>query len=129
MEPSNKPLLAHLHRFTQQVNVTYQAMHDERVRLALWEDDQDISILGEVELLTTQLQGYAGQILLGRCEHPHEVLAHLQHINPFETQPLSHWYITWGEKYPQISHYLETLDYLRLLMVEYLRQKTLQIAA
>jgi hypothetical protein len=104
-------------------------MWDERHQLAIWEEDQEFSLLGEVELLTIDLQGYAGQILMGVCQEPDQVLAVLKKAQPFETASISDWYITLSEGYPQMSRYIEMLDYLRLLLMEYLGQVVIHKAA
>jgi hypothetical protein len=122
-------ITAHIQRLTQAINLAYQAMRDERHRLAQWEAAQEFSILGELELLTTSLQGYAGQLINDRWEPSHETLTHLQQAKPFEIAPISAWYITDGDQYPQVSRYIELLDYLRLLLVEYSGQIASQIAA
>lgn len=129
MENSNEVVIAHIKRLSQQINLAYQAMQDERHHLAVWEENQEFSLLGEVELLTADLQGYVGQVLTEACQQPHQVLAVLQKAKPFETAPISDWYITLGEQYPQMCRYIEMLDYLRLLLVEYLGQVVIQMAA
>lgn len=128
MDQSNEIVMAHLHRLIKQINLAYQAMRDERRQLAQWESDREFSVLGEIELLTSHLQGHAGQVLTGQCEKPDNVLAALQKTMPFEIAPIFDWYLTNGEQYPQICDYLETLDYLRLLLVEYLSRTTVQVA-
>lgn len=129
MDQHNEIVLAHLQRLIKQVNLTYQATRGERRQLAQWEGDREFSVLGEIELLTSQLQGYAGQVLTGQCPKPADVLATLRKVKPFEIAPVAAWYLTDGEQYPQTCAYLETLDYLRLLLVEYLSQTTVQVAA
>lgn len=129
MEHHNQVAMDHIQRLTQQINLAYRMMRDERHQLAIWEEDQKFSLLGEIELLTTDLQGYAGQVLVGNCEQPNEILDALQKVKPFEIAPVADWYITFGEQYPQMCRYLEMLDYLRLLLMEYLRQVAVQVAA
>jgi hypothetical protein len=129
MDIKNKASIAHIQRLTQEINRSYQSMGDERRRLAQWEETQEFSPLGEIELLTSTIQGHAGRLLADRIDPSTEIFAQLHGANPFEIKPISDWYITNGEQYPQICHYLELLDYLRLLLVEQLGQPTLQLAA
>ncbi len=122
-------IAAHIERLTQAINLAYQAMRDERHQLAQWEATQEFSILGELELLTTTLQGYAGQLIAGHWKPSSETLTHLQQTKPFAIAAISDWYLTDGDQYPQIIRYIELLDYLRLLLVEYSGQTASQIAA
>lgn len=55
--------LLHIRRLVKQLNSEYQAMRSERHRLAQWEEEQDFSILGEIEVFAAKIQGYAGQIM------------------------------------------------------------------
>ena len=120
---------AHIQRLTQAINLAYQAMRDERHRLAQWEATQTFSILGELELLTTTLQGYAGHLIADHWSPSTETLRHLQQTKPFAIAPISDWYLTDADQYPQVIRYIELLDYLRLLLVEYSEQAASQIAA
>jgi len=129
MENPNNAVMAHIQHLTQQINLAYQAMRDERQQLAIWEENQEFSLLGEIELLTTDLQGYAGQVLTGTCKQPNQVLATLQTTKPFEIVPISDWYLTLGAEYPQICRYIELLDYLRLMLLEYLGQRVVKAVA
>jgi hypothetical protein len=44
----------------------------------------------------------------------------LQKLQAFAVPCLREWYFAEGEQYPQICTYLETLDHLRLLLIEQL---------
>jgi hypothetical protein len=115
---------------SQAVNVAYQSAYSERHRLALWEEDQDLSILGELEILTSQIQGYAGRIVSGKgFEAPLIEVAKLQKLAAFAVPCISIWYLTEGEQYPLICAYLETLDHLRLLLIEQLEREGDRVVA
>jgi hypothetical protein len=129
MDTQNEVAMAHIKRLSQEINAAYQAMRDERHQLATWEETQEASILGEIELLTTHLQGYAGRFLASRDEESTESLAKIYAVKPFEITQISDWYMAYGEQYPQICRYIELLDYLRLLLVEYWKQRPHQVAA
>jgi hypothetical protein len=115
---------------SQAVNAAYQAARQERQQLALWEEDQDFSILGELELLTSHIQGYAGRIANGQIfESPYLEVARLQKLQAFTVPCVSEWYLTEEDQYPQICAYLETLDHLRLLLIEQLEQTDDRVVA
>jgi hypothetical protein len=115
---------------SQAVNAAYQAARQERQKLALWEEDQDFSVLGELELLTSHIQGYAGRIANGQVfESPQLEVARLQKFQAFIVPCVSEWYLTEGEQYPQLCAYLETLDHLRLLLIEQLERTDDRVVA
>lgn len=49
-----------------------------------------------------------------------EAIAHIQTLQVFAIPAISHFYRTEGDRYPKIKSYLQLLDYLRLLILEYL---------
>lgn len=118
---SSTPNLVHIRKRVEQLNADYQAMRSERHRLAQWEEDQEFSILGEIEIFTTQIQGYAHQILAEKLRSSiEESIEQLKAIKLFEIDYFSDWYFAEGNEYRQIKHYVEAQDYLRLLLLEYL---------
>jgi len=50
-----------------------------------------------------------------------EILNELNKLKIFEIPEFIEWYFTPEFDYPQMKHYAETLNYLRLLIIEYLR--------
>lgn len=126
---NNETIAQRIQHLTNQVNLTYQLMRDERQQLAEWEEEQDFSILGEVELLTSKLQGYSGQLLGERIQDFESIVVALKKTNPFEIDDVSNWYVAFGDRFPQVSRYIEQLDYLRFLLIEYSTQLTTQVVA
>ncbi len=120
--------LTHLQHLAQQINHLHQASRAERIQLAEWEDDRPFSILGELELLASTIQGYIGQLSADRLESPTTASLELQRRNPFAIPELAAWYFSNENSYPQLCRYLELLDYLRLCLLSALQQPTLQAA-
>jgi hypothetical protein len=54
----------HICLLSAQLYEMYQEMKTERNALARWEEEQEFSILGVIELFSTDIQGYAEQILI-----------------------------------------------------------------
>jgi hypothetical protein len=119
---------AHIHHLAQQVNPLHQASREDRIKLAAWEDEQPFSILGELELLASQLQGYVGQLTADRLEQPAATIIDLQNRNPFAIAELANWYFANGADYPHLCRYLELLDYLRLSLLSTVQTSYLQAA-
>lgn len=114
------PTLAHIQLLSEQLDALYQAMKTERRTIAQWEADQPFSILGVIELFSTDIQGYAAQILAGGAiANAATYLPHLRQLNVFQVDYFATWYFTHLDTYPQIKQYVEQLDHLRLLLIEY----------
>jgi hypothetical protein len=115
--------LVHIRKRIEQLNTDYQLLKSERHRLTEWEEDQPFSILGEIEVFTTQIQGYAYQILSQKMRSSiEETIQHLKAIKLFEIDYFSDWYFAETNDYTQLKRYVEAQDYLRLLLLEYLNQ-------
>ena len=75
-------------------------------------------------MLTDEIRGYSWQsISSDNSENSQEILINLQKIKLFEIPHVADWYFSLEFDFPQIKHYLETLNYLRLLVIEYLLDK------
>lgn len=120
--------LTHIQHLAQQINHLHQTSRTERIQLADWEDDRPFSILGELELLASTIQGYIGQMNADRLESPATASLDLQRRNPFAIPELAAWYFSNNNSYPQLCRYLELLDYLRLSLLNALQQPTVQAA-
>lgn len=115
------PAKAYIRQILDQLVTDYQQTRSERIQIALWEEDKNFSLLGIIEMLTDEIRGYSLQsISSGNLENFQEVLVSLQKIKLFEIPYIADWYFSLGFDFPKIKHYLETLNYLRLLVIEYL---------
>ena len=76
----------------------------------------------ELELLTVNIRGYASQIkLTGGVENVQKAMRELPQLSAFNIPIVARFYIEQRSPYPQTKMYLQLLDYLRLLVLEYLQ--------
>jgi hypothetical protein len=120
--------IPHIQHLRQQINTLHQASREERLKLAAWEDDRPFSLLGELEILASTIQGYAGQFTSQQLNYPTAAIVDLQQRNPFAIPELADWYSSDGENYPNLCRYLELLDYLRLSLLTTMQSNNLQAA-
>jgi len=90
--------------------------------------DDQFSFLEEFELLIVNICGYAKQVQASASvKQVDSAIAHLQQLQVFANTTIAEFYLTARGKYPQVQNYLQLLDYLRLLTLEYLQmQQTMQ---
>lgn len=121
----------HIRLLSTQLDEQYQAMKAERSAIAHWEEDQEFSILGVLELFSTEIQGYAERVLLNgsKAALDSSNLTHLRQLNVFNVDYFADWYFNHFSLYPQSQHYVEQLDHLRLLLIEHLNHRSLSMAA
>jgi len=114
--------LAYIEKILNQLLKDYQNTKLERERIALWEENQEFSVLGTIEVLTDDIRGYSFQVINNNSiAKSQEILNELNKLKIFEIPEFIEWYFTPEFDYPQMKHYAETLNYLRLLIIEYLR--------
>ena len=124
------PSLAHIQVLSEQLNQIYQAMKVEQQTIAHWEEEQEFSILGVMELFSSDIQGYVEQLL---SDHPgnsldDRTILHLRQLDAFSVNYFADWYFANLETYPQTQQYIEQLDHLRLLLIECLRERSPAVA-
>jgi hypothetical protein len=113
------PSIAYIHLLSTELNDLYRSMKAERRSLAEWEETQDISILGILELFSGDVQGYVEQINISASRsNAVAILQHLRQLNVLEIDYFADWYFANLTRYPQIRQYIELLDHLRLLLTE-----------
>lgn len=114
------PAITHMQLLSDQMDELYRTMKDERKALSQWEDNQEFSILGTLELFSSDIQGYVETIALNQPTIPStEALTHLRNLNAFQLDYFTSWYFENWQAYPQIKQYIEQLDHLRLLLIEH----------
>jgi hypothetical protein len=112
--------ITHMQLLSTQMDQLYRTMKDERKAIAQWEDDQEFSILGTLELFSGDIQGYVETIALNsQTISSAEVLTHLRKLNAFQLDYFTAWYFENWQTYPQVKQYIEQLDHLRLLLIEH----------
>lgn len=102
--------------------IDYQKTKEERVKIAVWEENKEVSLLGIMEMLTDTIRGYAFQVINNNSlDNSAEIINELEKLKIFEIPELIDWYFSSDFNYPLSKKYLETLNYLRLLIIEYIR--------
>jgi hypothetical protein len=125
------PSLAHIQVLSEQLNQIYQSMKAERQAIARWEEEQEFSILGVMELFSSDIQGYVEQLL---SDYPgnsldDRAISHLRQLDTFSVNYFADWYFANSGTYSQTQQYIEQLDHLRLLLTEYLRERSFSSAS
>jgi len=89
--------------------------------------DDEFTFLEEFELLIVSICGYAKQIqATGSVKHLDSAIAHLQHLQVFANPTIAQFSSETSGRYPKVQTYLQMLDYLRLLTLEYLQMQHMQ---
>lgn len=102
-----------------------KSLSAEKQKLAEWEDDKEFSILGVIELFTTEIRGYAFEIIEDNFTVSNEqIFKHLQELNFFNLSYFQEWYFESKLDFSQFKKYVESLNYLRLLILEYVRENS-----
>ncbi|MBW4624007.1 MAG: hypothetical protein KME49_00430 [Brasilonema octagenarum HA4186-MV1] len=85
-------------------------------------DEEEFSVLEEIELLTVDIRGYASQIQArGWIQNQQQAIEHLQSMRVFDVPAIAEFYFTIHQDYGQMKAYIRLLDYLRLLILKYLQ--------
>lgn len=109
-----------------QLNVDYQNTQAERKQIATLfpASEKEFTVLEELDLLTRDIRGYASQIQSrGRVDNEREAIEKLQNMRIFEIPAIAQLYFANNGEYKQLKAYTRMLDYLRLLIIEYLRSR------
>lgn len=79
-------------------------------------------LIEQIELLTVDIRRYASQILdRGWIENEPEAIAQLEKKHIFDIPAIARFYFSSDDDYLQLKADLQTLDDLRLLILDYLR--------
>ncbi|MBD2384886.1 hypothetical protein [Cylindrospermum sp. FACHB-282] len=112
-----------LQLFSQLANV-YQNTRNERREIIIQfpPEDEEFSLLEELELLTVNIRGYASQLQsTGQIINTSQAIDQLQTIRVFNVPQIARFYFGSNSKYEQMKSYVRMLDYLRLILLEYLQ--------
>lgn len=107
-----------------QLTNIYQNARNERKEIVTQfpPDDEEFSLLEEIELLTVNLRGYASTIAAtSQITQEDQVISQLQAMRVFSISSIGQFYFNNNGKYEQMKNYIRMLDYLRLLLLEYLQ--------
>lgn len=84
-------------------------------------NEQELSIIEEIDLLTTDLRGFASQIkITNQIQNPDRALKFLCKIRIFVNPFLADLYFSKGDRFPIVHQYLQKLDYLQFLLIDWL---------
>jgi hypothetical protein len=84
-------------------------------------NDHEFSILEEIDLLTTELRGYASQINVNQqIKNSDQTFIKLRNLRILANPSLAELYFIKNEQFPLIHQYLQKLDYLKLLIIDWL---------
>lgn len=107
-----------------QLTNAYQTTRSERQEIAIQfpPENEEFSLLEELELLTVNLRGYASQFQsTDRILNKDQVIEQLQAMRLLNVPQIANFYFSSNGNFEQIKSYIRTLDYLRLLLLEYLQ--------
>ncbi|MEI6331966.1 MAG: hypothetical protein WCP16_22230 [Pseudanabaena sp. ELA645] len=115
----------------EQLTANYQNTKLERNQIAqnFPHSEAEFTPLEDIELLTVCIRGYASQIAAsGSLKNDRQAIGELQKLSVFNNHLIVQLYSEARSHYPQMQSYICMLDYLRLLVLEYLQnQQTLQL--
>lgn len=104
----------------------YQATRRERGRMHKleWDSNIEYSILGDIELFDTDVAGYASQIADYGYLKNFELATgdsnlNLWRLHIFGTKHFDNWFFSPANDFPKLKAYVQKLDYLRLLVIDY----------
>ena len=84
-------------------------------------NNHEFSILEEIDLLTTDLRGYASQIKINQqIKNTDQALTKLRNLRILANPSLAELYFIKNKQFPLIYQYLQKLDYLKLLIIDWL---------
>lgn len=120
LEQSTQKIVDLLTKLTQD----YQQILQQDISLLVENfptNNHEFSILEEIDLLTTDLRGYASQINVNQqIKNPDQTLATLRNFRILANPSLAKLYFTKNQQFPLIYQYLQKLDYLKLLLIDWL---------
>ena len=108
------------------MTVDYQNTKSDRKEIAqkYLGSEEEFSFLEELELVTVSICGYASQIeTSGGVEIREEAIANLHQLWVFDRSAIAQFYDETRSGYLQMRSYIRMLDYLRLLVLEYLQME------
>jgi hypothetical protein len=108
----------------EQLTIDYRNTKQERQEIAALSSssEDEFTVLEEIELLTIDIRGYACQIQTqGQINNKQQAIDKLQNMRIFDIPVIARFYFANPQAYRQMKAYLQMLDYLRLLIIEYLQ--------
>lgn len=117
----------HIAQVLTQLTVDYKQAKEERQALAKqpFNETTEFSLLEELELLTVSIRGLGSQFITpaGLNNQP-ETVAQLKQLRAFDVPAIAQFYFDTSVPFERLKLYVSLLDYLRLLILEYLQTST-----
>lgn len=120
---ATKTYIMHL---LDEIKLAYQNNQRERKEIVadFRPSNEEFYLLEEIELLTVSLRGYANQIQAqGWILNETQAIEQLRSMRVFRIPVIVQFYFGSNGNYEQMKAYIRMLDYLRLLMLEYLQDE------
>jgi len=116
----------HITQLFQQLTAEYSTLKSEiqQINEQYPGSDDEFSFSEDLELLIVDVSGYANQIrATGDVAQLDSAVSHLHQVQIFANGEIARFYEEAKQQYPKVQAYLQRLDYLRLLMAEYLQMQ------
>jgi hypothetical protein len=114
----------HIAQVLAQLTTDYQQAKAERQALANqpFNEATEFSLLEELELLTVSIRGFGSQFITSAgLSNPPEAVGQLQQMKVLEVPSIAQFYFDMSVESERLKLYVSLLDYLRLLILEYLQ--------
>jgi hypothetical protein len=103
-------------------------------RRKLWHAEsgsQEPVVWETLKVVSTYIAGYVSQVTTEgyKIENPPEVIIHLHKLSIFNVKCIMKWYPSAENEYPKIKQYFELLDYIRLLILDFIQRYRLPESA
>ncbi len=113
----------HVAQVLSQLTIDYQLAKAERRLLSesLGSEDTAFTLIEELELLTVGIRGWGCQFSAATSiENTREAIAQLRGLRVFQVPNITEFYFDESTQSERLKLYISLLDYLRLLLLEYL---------
>jgi hypothetical protein len=116
----------YINQLLEQLTISYQNTKLERQKInQQFSPEQDFTPLEELELLTVNIRGYASQIAAtGIVKSNNQTISELQQLSVFNNHTIVQLYDQARLYYPHLQSYISLLDYLRLLVLEWITKSS-----
>ncbi|MCA6598236.1 hypothetical protein [Pseudanabaena mucicola] len=116
-EQTTRKIISLLDQLTHDYHQIQQSEAKSLITFSL--NEQEFSIMEEIDLITTDLRGYASQIkITNQIQKPDQALKYLRQTFILSNPLIADLYFSQKEKFPLTHQYLQKLDYLKFLLID-----------
>lgn len=116
-EQTTRKIISLLDQLTHDYHQIQQSEAKSLITFSL--NEQEFSIMEEIDLITTDLRGYASQIkITNQIQKPDQSLKYLRQTFILSNPLIADLYFSQKEKFPLTHQYLQKLDYLKFLLID-----------